>query len=540
MPLELSLYDTTLRDGSQSEGISLSSLDKIKIAKRLDEFGMDYIEGGWPGSNPKDMEFFACAKDIDWQQAKIAAFGSTRRVKAKIDEDTNIRLLLEAQTPVVTIFGKTWDLHVTEGLRATLEQNLDIIRDSIAYLKEHGKEVIYDAEHFFDGYSANPQYALETLYVAQEAGADCIVLCDTNGGTLPSRLSHIIREVLKDSFHVPFGIHAHNDSDVAVANSIAAIELGLRHVQGTVNGYGERCGNANLCPIIANAALKMKDITVKPKVTLAELTNLSRYISEMANLPHREESAYVGNSAFAHKGGIHVSAIRRNRRTYEHIDPALVGNHQRVLISDQSGQSNVLQKAEEMGLDISSEKGEVVKIVEHLKNLEHLGYQFEGADGSFEVLVKKTIGQYKPFFSLEGAKVIIDKREYDSIYSEAVLKIKVGDVMEHTAADGHGPVEALDKALRKALEQFYPSLKKLRLVDYKVRVLNSEEGTKAKVRVYIESADDDGTWGTVGVSENIIEASWQALVDSISYKLMKDNKNSENKSDRLDNHTQGL
>ncbi len=523
MSSHLIIYDTTLRDGAQSEGVSFSVDDKLKIARRLDEFGVDYIEGGWPGSNPKDMEFFQRVARMDWANAKIAAFGSTRRIKSKVSEDENIGLLLAAQTPAVTIFGKSWDLHVHEGLRASLEQNLEIIRDSVAYLKAHGKEVIYDAEHYFDGFEANPEYAMETLAAAQDAGADYLVLCDTNGGTLTSRLIEIICTTLERKFQVPLGIHAHNDSDLAVANSLAAVEKGFLQVQGTVNGYGERCGNANLCSIIANIALKTK-VKLGRKVKLQELTTLSRYVSEIANLLHREESPYVGNSAFAHKGGIHVSAIRRNRRTYEHIDPALVGNRQRVLVSDQSGQSNILSKAEEQGLDLSSNKEEVKKIVDHLKELEHLGYQFEGADGSFEVLVKKSIGAYVPFFDLLSARAIIDKKENGTLNSEAVLKIRVDGVIEHTAAEGHGPVDALDKALRKALEQFYPSLQKLRLVDYKVRVLNSEQGTAAKVRVFIESGDEDSVWGTVGVSENIIEASWQALVDSISYKLMKDTK----------------
>ena len=523
MSNQLIIYDTTLRDGTQSEGISLSLEDKLKIAQRLDDFGVDYIEGGWPGSNPKDMEFFQHAKDMEWKNAKIAAFGSTRRIKSKVNEDNNIQLLLEAETPVVTIFGKSWDLHVRDGLRATLEQNLEIIRDSIAYVKDHGKEVVYDAEHYFDGYEANPEYALATLAAAEEAGADCLVLCDTNGGTLTSRLIEIIEETQRLNFKTPLGIHAHNDSDLAVSNTLVSVERGLVHVQGTINGYGERCGNANLCSVIANIALKMP-VEVSPQLKVKELTNLSRYVSEMANVQHREEAPFVGNSAFAHKGGIHVSAIRRNRLTYEHIDPSLIGNHQRVLVSDLSGQSNILQKAEELGLDLSSNKDEVKKIVQHLKELEHLGYQFEGADGSFEVLVKKSIGDFKPFFSLEGVRVFIDKRENGTLYAEAVLKITVDGQLEHTAADGHGPVDALDKALRKALEHFYPSLKEVKLVDYKVRVLNSEDGTAAKVRVFVESADDDHSWGTVGVSENIIEASWQALVDSISYKLMKYDK----------------
>ena len=522
----LVVYDTTLRDGSQSEGISFSANDKINIAKRLDKFGVNYIEGGWPGSNPKDMEFFNIAKTMEWQNAKIAAFGSTRRVKAKVSEDENISLLLKADTPVVTIFGKSWDLHVIEGLRATLEQNLEIIKDSISYLKDNKKEIIYDAEHFFDGYIENPEYALKTLQTAAQAGADCLVLCDTNGGTLPSKCAEIIKTVQNMNLDIPLGIHAHNDSDLAVANSLLAIEHNVCHVQGTINGYGERCGNANLCSVIANAGLK-SSIDISPKLDLKSLTKISRYVSEIANLPHREEAPFVGNSAFAHKGGIHVSAILRNRKTYEHIEPELVGNHQRVLVSDQSGQSNVLVKAKEMGLDLSSNREEVLAIVQKLKELEHLGYQFEGADGSFEVLVQKSTGNFKDFFTLDSARVTIDKRENDALYSEAIMKLHVGNEQEHTAAEGHGPVDALDKALRKALEKFYPSLIKLKLVDYKVRVLDSDKATAAKVRVLIESTDEQDVWGTVGVSENIIEASWQALVDSISYKLMKDNKSND-------------
>ncbi len=528
MPEQLIIYDTTLRDGSQSEGISFSALDKIMIAQRLDDFGVNYIEGGWPGSNPKDMEFFTRAVDVEWKNAKIAAFGSTRRVKSKVWEDANIKLLLEAKTPVVTIFGKTWDLHVTEGLRTTLDINLELIRDSIAYLKDQGKEVVYDAEHFFDGYKDNPEYALKTLEVAKDAGADCLVLCDTNGGTLPSEVKSIIDAVYATNLNIPLGMHAHNDGDVAVANSIVALENKIMHIQGTMNGYGERCGNANLCTIIANAALKM-NIGTSEKLKLNELTQLSRYVSEMANLPHREEMAFVGNSAFAHKGGIHVSAIRRNRRTYEHIDPATIGNRQRVLISDQSGQSNILQKAEEMGLDLTSNKEAVHDIVNRLKDMEHLGYQYEGADGSFEILINKSTGEHKEFFDLESARVIIDKHEkLGKLYSEAMVKMRVGGKVEHTAAEGNGPIDALDNAMRKALEPFYPSLKKIKLIDYKVRVLNSTQGTAAKVRVYIESQADDMIWGTVGVSENIIEASWQALVDRINYMLLKLEKNNLN------------
>ncbi len=525
MPKTLILYDTTLRDGNQSECISYSAEDKIRIAQRLDDFGMDYIEGGWPGSNPKDMEFFERAKEMSWKKSKIAAFGSTRRKDVKVRDDNNIRLLLEAETPVVTIFGKSWDLHVIEGLRTTLDNNVELIYDSVAYLKDQGKEVIYDAEHFFDGFVANPEYALRTLQAAARGGADCLVLADTNGGVLPHKISEILDRVYGEGFEQPLGIHAHNDSDMAVANTILAVQKGVLHVQGTINGYGERCGNANLCSIIPNASLKLDDVTLSPQVNLKELTTLSRYVSEIANLPHREESPFVGASAFAHKGGIHVSAIRRNRLTYEHIEPELVGNRQRVLISDLSGQSNILQKAEEMGHDLSSNSKEVKDIVNRLKELEHLGYQFEDADGSFAVLIDKTTGRHKEYFELKSARVIVFKYEEGVLHSEAVLRLTVNDQVQHTVSEGHGPIDALDKALRKALEPFYPCLRDIRLLDYKVRVLDSKDGTEAKVRVSIESGDGKMKWGTVGVSENIIEASWQALVDRITYKLMHDENN---------------
>ncbi|HNW58931.1 MAG TPA: citramalate synthase [bacterium] len=520
MPDRLIVYDTTLRDGGQSEGIAFSADDKVKIAQRLDAFGADYIEGGWPGSNPKDLEFFRRAAALPWKNARIAAFGSTRRVHTPAGEDPNLRALLEAETPVTTIFGKSWDLHVIEGLRTTLEENLNLIRSSVAFLHDHGKEVIYDAEHFFDGYVADPEYALTTLAAARQAGAACVVLCDTNGGTLTLQMAEVIRTVMQRFPGVPLGLHAHNDSDAAVASSLAALALGVQHIQGTINGYGERCGNANLCSIIAGAALKM-NLLLAPAVSLQELTSLSRYVSEIANLPHREESPYVGNSAFAHKAGIHVSAIQRNHRTYEHVDPERVGNHRRVLVSDQSGQSNILYKAAEMGVDIGSNRAGIRALVEQLKEMEYLGYQFEGADGSLEVLIKKTSGRYSPYFSLESARVIVDKSENGFLYAEAILKIKVGGEIAHTAAEGHGPVDALDQALRKALLPFYPDLQKVKLVDYKVRVLDSGLATAARVRVLIESSDGGVSWGTVGVSENIIEASWQALADGIDYYLMR-------------------
>ncbi|MBN1348014.1 citramalate synthase [candidate division KSB1 bacterium] len=515
------IYDTTLRDGTQGEGISFSVEDKLRIAKRLDRFGVDYIEGGWPGSNQKDEAFFKRAAEMTWQHAKIAAFGSTRRAKNPVETDPNIRALVDSGAPVCTIFGKTWDLHVTDALRIDLDQNLTLIYESVAYVLSQGREVIYDAEHFFDGFKANPEYALATLKGARDAGATCLVLCDTNGGTLTSQLVGIIQRV-KQSFSCDLGIHAHNDADMAVANTIAAVELGCRHVQGTINGYGERCGNANLCSILPALKLKL-DAPLASEIDLSQLTELSRYISEEANLPHRHDFPYVGQSAFAHKGGIHVSAIRKNSKTYEHIQPEIVGNTQRVLISDLSGQSNILSKAEKYGLNLEHLSPKAREIVDKLKEMEHLGYQFEAAEGSFEILIKKSLQRMQHYFELEGFRVIIEKRNGHPI-SEATIKVKVDGKTEHTAAEGVGPVNALDNALRKALEKFYPTLKDMHLTDYKVRVLNEKQATEAFVRVLIETADGTDSWGTVGVSNNIIEASWQALVDSINYKLMKDAK----------------
>ncbi len=517
------IYDTTLRDGTQGEGISFSVEDKIRIARKLDEFGIDYIEGGWPGSNKKDEEFFKKAAQLKWSHARIAAFGSTRRADNTPENDFSIQALLNSRAPVCTIFGKTWDFHVRYALGISLDQNLDLIYESVAYVKAQGREVIYDAEHFFDGFKANRDYAMATLKKAREAGAECLVLCDTNGGTLTSELVDMIlyvTTVLPGSL----GIHTHNDSDMAVANTIAAVELGCHHVQGTFNGYGERSGNANLCSIIPVLKLKLGTDLV-PQIMLRQLTGLSRYISEEANRPHRHDFPYVGQSAFAHKGGIHVSAIRKNSSTYEHIEPDSVGNQQRILISDLSGQSNILSKAERYGLDLKHLTPRSKEIVQILKDMEHLGYQFEAAEGSFELLIKKQLKQLNRYFELEGFRVIIEKRNGTSI-SEATIKLTVNGQSEHTAAEGFGPVNALDNALRKGLEKFYPSLKAMRLTDYKVRVLDEKQATAAKVRVLIESADENESWGTVGVSDNIIEASWQALVDSITYKLMKDESRS--------------
>ncbi len=522
------IYDTTLRDGTQGEGVSLSSLDKIKIAQRLDKFGVTYIEGGWPGSNPKDMEFFKEIKRLHLKKAKIAAFGSTRRGKTNTKEDFNIKALLDSKTEVVTIFGKTWDLHVKDALRVSLEENLKMIYDSIAYIKSRGRYVIYDAEHYFDGFKANREYALRTLEAADEAGAEMLVLCETNGGTLPGEISEIIKTT-KSVVPAKYGIHTHNDSGLGVANTVIAVELGCTHVQGTMNGFGERCGNADLCSIIPILQLKLGCRCVSDK-NLRTLTELSHFISEVANVVPAKNVPFVGDSAFAHKGGIHVDAVMKNIKTYEHIEPELVGNRRRVLLSDLSGKSNIKYKTSEMGLELEMDPIQLKELAHDIKILEHKGYLYEDAEGSFELLVRKKQGTMKNFFDLEGFRLIIEKRqENEEPFSEATIKLKVNDVTEHTAAEGDGPVNALDNALRKALEKFYPNLKKMHLTDYKVRVLDGKEGTLAKVRVHIESSDKEQTWSTVGVSENIIEASWQALVDSINYHLIKDKQTKKKK-----------
>jgi 2-isopropylmalate synthase len=519
---QVTLYDTTLRDGAQAEDISFSLEDKLRITRRLDEFGVHYIEGGWPGASPKEAAYFVEAAALTLKNAKLAAFGSTRRARKKASDDDNLRALVAAKTPVVTIFGKSWELHVKDALRVSLEENLAMIEDSVVFLKGKVSEVIYDAEHFFDGYRHNREYALETLQAARRGGADCLVLCDTNGGMLTLDLVKIVREVRKALPDSTLGIHVHNDSETAVANTVAAVSKGIRHVQGTVNGYGERCGNANLCSIIPALQLKLGLECVPPE-DLPRLRELSRFVSELANLPPLKHQPYVGNSAFAHKGGVHVSAILRNPLTYEHIAPESVGNRQRVLVSDLSGRANILQKAAEFGIDLKSKDPKTLKILGHLKELENRGYQFEGAEASFELLIKKVLGQHRRFFELKGARVIVEKRrEKEEAISEATIKVAVDGKVEHTAAEGKGPVHALDGALRKALHRFYPKLRTMELIDYKVRVLTAEEGTAAPVRVLIESGDKEGRWGTVGVSANLIEASWQALVDAIEYKLLKD------------------
>ncbi len=519
----IALYDTTLRDGCQSEDVAFTLEDKLLIAQQLDDFGIRYIEGGWPGSNPRDEEFFSAVKKLALKQARIAAFGSTRRANITAADDLNIRLLLQAETPVVTIVGKTWDLHVRDDLRISLQANLEVIGDSIAYLKTRVDEVFFDAEHFFDGYRANPDYALACLKAAAQAGADVLVLCDTRGGSMP----HEIRQATQTAAGLDsrLGIHCHNDCELAVANSLAGVEAGASQVQGTINGFGERCGNANLCSVVPNLQLKLGYGCVSPR-QLKTLPTVSRTVYELANIEPHKRQAYVGASAFAHKGGLHVAAVQKNRETYEHIDPELIGNHQRVLVSDLSGRSNVIYKAKQFGLDVDNTDPAVKTILREVKQLENAGFQYEGADASFELLMQKALNGKVRHFRLIGFRVIDEKRREDEPpLSEATIMVEGPDgAVEHTAAQGNGPVNALDRALRKALTQFYPQLETMELLDYKVRVLGGDAGTGATVRVLIESGDEHSKWGTVGVSPNVIEASWQALVDSIEYKLYKDKK----------------
>ena len=517
---QIYLYDTTLRDGTQGEEVSFSVEDKLRILHKLDEFGVHYVEGGWPGSNPRDMEFFSRAKSLKLHQAKLSAFGSTRRAKNKAQDDANLNALLGAETPVVTIFGKSWLLHVHAALQISEEENFEIIGDSVAYLVSKGRELIYDAEHFFDGYKDNREYALKTLKAAQQSGARMIVLCDTNGGTLPHEISAIIEDV-KKNLNCPVGIHTHNDCDLAVANSLAAIKTGAIQVQGTINGFGERCGNANLCSIIPTLQLKMGYQCVSPD-QLTRLTEVSYYVSELANLAHKKHLPYVGQSAFAHKGGVHVSAVLKDPSTYEHVPPEKVGNKRRVLISDLSGRSNIVYKAKELGIDLDEKSKSVQHIVDDIKEKEFKGYHYEDADGSLELVIKQRMDGWKEFFVLGGFKVIIHKESNEEEpITEAMIKVRVGEEEELTAAEGDGPVNALDIALRKALYKFYPELKKVVLDDYKVRVIDGQDGTTAKVRVLITTRDAHASWNTVGVSTNIIEASWRAMVDSIYYYLMK-------------------
>jgi 2-isopropylmalate synthase len=516
---KIELFDTTLRDGTQGEGVNLSIQDKLVIAQRLDEFGIDIIEGGWPGSNPRDEEFFQKAKSLKLKNSVICSFGSTARSLKNLEKDANLNALLQSETPVVTIFGKSWRLHSSVGLGYTDEENEELIFKSVKYLHDSGRRVIYDAEHFFDGYKDDHKFALKMLKAAEKAGASILVLCDTNGGSLPDEITKIITELLPH-LKIPIGIHCHNDSDLAVANSIAAIKAGAVQVQGTINGFGERCGNANLCSIIPNILLKLKYKT-NQTVSLKHLTSLSNFVYELMNLNPNSRAAFVGHSAFAHKGGIHVSAVLKNSAMYEHMDPTLIGNKQRVLVSDLSGQSNIRYKAKEFGIDLSDEKEISKKVVKNIKDLEYEGFQYEGADASFELLLRKELKEFKPYYKFLYSKVNVTNDIHGASRTEVVIKIEVNNEIEHTAADGNGPVNALDHALRKALTRFYPEIKVIKLLDYKVRVLNEKQGTAAKVRVMITSGDLDETWTTVGVSENIIDASIQALNDSFNYKLYK-------------------
>jgi 2-isopropylmalate synthase len=518
---KITIYDTTLRDGAQNEGISFSVEDKLRIAQRLDQLGIHYIEGGWPGANPKDIQFFKRISKSSLSFSKIAAFGSTRHRSNTADSDPNLQALLKTDISVITIFGKSWDLHVKEILGISLQENLDLIYDSLSFIRHRVDEVIYDAEHFFDGYKANPEYAIKTLKAAESAGVHCLVLCDTNGGTLPDEIEQIIVQV-KNHVDTPLGIHAHNDSGVAVASSLIAIKHGVYHIHGTINGYGERCGNANLCTLLPNIKLKLKLDCISDD-QIKELSDVSWFVSELANLKHQSHQPYVGESAFAHKGGVHVSAVMRNARSYEHIEPDLVGNKRKILVSDQSGRGAITYKAKEYGLDLTKDTPEVHSLLADVKQRELEGFQFEGAEASFELMIKKALGLHKKLFELIAFRVIVERREHDEeALAEATIKIRTPLGMEQTAADGNGPVDALNKALRKALEKFYPSLQEVELIDYKVRIINEHEGTGAKTRVLIESGDEENSWNTVGVSANIIEASWQALVDSIEYKLLKE------------------
>ncbi len=514
----VSIYDTTLRDGSQGEGVNFSLQDKLLLTRKLDELGIDFIEGGYPLSNPKDFEYFQAVRELPLKHAKVVAFGMTRRKNAPAETDTCLKALLDARTPVVTIVGKTWDFHVTHVLGTTLEENLRMIAESVAHCRSQGREVFYDAEHFFDGHRANPDYALKALKAAADAGASVVILCDTNGGTMPERIAEVVAEV-KQTVSCEVGIHCHNDCELAVANTLAAVRAGASQVQGTMNGIGERCGNVDLVSVIANLALKYGRELLLPG-SLPKLTEASRYVYEIANMNFRSGQPFVGTSAFAHKGGMHTHAVAKDPATYEHITPDAVGNERRILVSELSGQSTILAKTTKY--QITHDKALMGRILNDVQNLENAGYEFEAAEASFDLLVKKAAGLYKPWFERLAYRVNIEADATGTPITEATVKLKVGDALQHTASEGDGPVNALDGALRKALVPAYPRLKELHLVDYKVRVVNPKEGTAAKVRVVIESRDGTDVWGTVGVSENVVEASWLALADSIEYKLFKD------------------
>ncbi|HIB54293.1 MAG TPA: citramalate synthase [Nitrospirales bacterium] len=517
----IEIYDTTLRDGSQAIDVAFSADDKIRIAHKLDELGVHFIEGGWPGSNPKDIEFFRAMKKAPPVHAKVVAFGSTRKAALRVQNDPNLQALLKADTEVITIFGKSWALHVSTALGISRAKNLELISDSIDYLRSHDKSVIYDAEHFFDGFKADPDYALQTLERAAKAGATRLVLCDTNGAAMPWEIREIVTKVSKET-KTPLGIHAHNDGEMAVANSLMAVRSGATQVQGTINGIGERCGNANLCSIAPNLKLKMGRECLTSE-QLQKLHEVSRFVYEIANLPPDKRQPYVGEAAFTHKGGVHIHAVEKHPATYEHVTPEAVGNRRRLLISDSAGRSAVAAKAKDFNLSLSKTSPQLDALLRELKDREHQGFQFEGAEGSFELLMRKAIGSSVQSFELLGFRVIVEKRAVtQGTVSEATIMVRVGDRVEHCAADGNGPVHALDNALRKALELFYPELRDVQLRDYKVRVLTGEKGTASKVRVLIVSGDHEREWNTVGVSDNIIDASWQALADSIELCLLRE------------------
>ncbi len=517
----VTIFDSTLRDGAQAEGVSFSVEDKIKIVKAIDQLGIGYVEAGNPGSNPKDLDFFEKIKSIKLKNTKVVAFGSTRRRGISPSEDGNVQALLGAGVDTVAIFGKSWDFHVTDIINATLQENIEMIYDTVLYLKEQGKEVVFDAEHFFDGYKNNAEYAIKTLDAAVQAGADCLCLCDTNGGTFPDEVYDITKKVV-DKFNIPIGIHAHNDCGMAVANSVMAVKAGAAHVQGTLTGFGERCGNTNLSTVIPNLQLKMGYKCI-PDENMDKLTHIAREVSEIANLKLDDRAPYVGKTAFAHKGGMHVDGVSKNSKSFEHIEPSLVGNERKFLTSEVAGRTTILSMIKKIAPNIEKNSPETGRIIDRLKNLEYEGYQFEGAEGGFELVIRKELGKYKPFFELETFKIIGEHpAANDEQTATAMIKVSVDGKKEITAAEGDGPVNALDKALRKALEVFYPSLSDVHLTDYKVRVLDSGSATASKVRVLIESSDGSSSWTTVGVSKDIIEASWIALVDSIEYKLIKD------------------
>lgn len=521
MTERIKIFDSSLRDGAQAKGISFSVEDKIKIVEALDNLGISYIEAGNPGSNSKDMEFFTRMKEKTLKNVKLTAFGSTRRKDITILEDMNVMNLLKAHTPVVAIFGKSWDFHVTEVIQTTYEENLRMIEDTIRFFKEHDKEVIFDAEHFYDGYKTNPEYAVETLKAAVNGGTDCIVLCDTNGGTFPDEIFSITKKI-RECFDVEIGIHCHNDTGMAVANSIMAVEAGAKHIQGTFIGIGERCGNANLSTLIPNLQLKRHYECINP-INMPKLTEIARYIAEVTNVRLDSSLPYVGDNAFAHKGGMHIDGVTKAQNSFEHIAPEEVGNNRRFLMSEVSGKNTIIQKIQKIEPTLTKDSKETQELVNILKDLEHEGYQFEGAESSFEMIIRKHLGRYQPFFELLYYKIIEEEPSRDNNCSaSAMIKIRVDEKEEMTATEGNGPVNALDKAIRKALEIFYPNLKNMHLSDYKVRVLDANSATAAKVRVLIESTDGKKSWTTVGVSSNIIEASMIALVDSIEYKLVKD------------------